>query len=200
MTRAYIRLDPAFDEHKESYPDGPYAALVATLCLAEHQPERGRFRSTDYLRRLLGRRGRHLAYLLEHGDLLELPDGRVYVDGWDEWQEGDWKVGERVARIRHRARRNGARNAASNGGGNGRPSDGNSLDSAGGSADAGEAKLSGALTAGRIPAKKNGSNDRETDTERLARYRLLRDDASKSADVRQVAKAEVERLESIHVG
>ena len=39
MTRAYIRLDPAFDERKESYPDGPYAALIATFCLAEHQPE-----------------------------------------------------------------------------------------------------------------------------------------------------------------
>ncbi len=30
MTRAYIRLDPAFDERKYDYPDGAYAALVAT--------------------------------------------------------------------------------------------------------------------------------------------------------------------------
>ena len=102
MTRAYIRLDPSFDERKESYPDGPYAALVATLCLSEHQPERGRFRSLDYLSRLLGKRGKHVRFLLSHGDILELPDGRVYVDGWDEWQEGDWKVAERVARIRSR--------------------------------------------------------------------------------------------------
>lgn len=105
MTRAYIRLDPAFDERKESYPDGPYAALVATFCLAEHQPERGRFRSLDYLSRLLGKRGRHARYLLDHGDLTTLDDGRVYVDGWDEWQEGDWKVAERVSRIRNRERR-----------------------------------------------------------------------------------------------
>lgn len=102
MTRAYIRLDPSFDERKYDYPDGPYAALIATFCLAEHQPERGRFRSLDYLARLLGKRGRHAAFLVEHGDLAKLPDGRCYVVGWDEWQEGDWKVGERVARIRGR--------------------------------------------------------------------------------------------------
>lgn len=109
MTRAYIRLDPAFDEHKYEYPDGAYAALVATLCLAELQPERGRFRSVDYLRRLLGKRGRWVNYLLEHKDVIEMPDGRAYVDGWDEWQEGDWKVTERVHRIRRR--RNGDANA-----------------------------------------------------------------------------------------
>jgi hypothetical protein len=105
VTRAYIRLDPAFDERKEHYPDGPYAALVATLCLAEHQPQRGRFRSLDYLARLLGKRGRHVKYLVDHGDLTALEDGRAYVDGWDEWQEGDWKVSERVGRIRNRPKR-----------------------------------------------------------------------------------------------
>lgn len=105
MTRAYIRLDPAFDERKESYPDGPFSALVSTFCLAEHQPHRGRFRSLEYLARLLGKRGRHARFLLEHGDLILLDDGRVYVDGWDEWQEGDWKVSERVGRIRGRQRR-----------------------------------------------------------------------------------------------
>jgi hypothetical protein len=105
VTRAYIRLDPSFDERKESYPDGPYAALIATFCLAEHQPERGRFRSLDYLTRLLGKRGRHVKYLVDHGDLTLLEDRRAYVDGWDEWQEGDWKVAERVTRIRNRAKR-----------------------------------------------------------------------------------------------
>lgn len=105
MPRAYLRLDPAFDERKESYPDGPYAALVATFCLAELQAERGRFRSLDYLTRLLGKRGRHAHFLVAHGDLIVSDDGRVYVDGWDEWQEGDWKVAERVARIRGRDKR-----------------------------------------------------------------------------------------------
>lgn len=109
MTRAYIRLDPAFDERKESYPDGPYAALIATFCLAELQPARGRFRSLDYLTRLLGRRGRHVRYLVDHGDVLLLPDGRIYVDGWDEWQEGDWKVGERLERLRIRREQAGMR-------------------------------------------------------------------------------------------
>lgn len=112
-TRAYIRLDPAFDERKESYPDGPYAAFIAVFCLAESQPDRGRFRSERFLRALLGKRGRHLAYLLSHGDLLLLPDGRLYVDGWDEWQEGDCTVQERLGRLRARReamglRRNGS--------------------------------------------------------------------------------------------
>lgn len=102
MTRAYIRLDPAFDEHKYAYPDGAYAALVATLCLAEHQAIRGRFRNAEYLGKLLGKRGRWVNFLLEHGDLKALRDGRVYVIGWDEWQEGDWKVGERMRRVRMR--------------------------------------------------------------------------------------------------
>jgi hypothetical protein len=109
MTRAYIRLDPGFDERKYAYPDNAYAALVATFCLAELQPDRGRFRSTEYLRRLLGKRGKAVPYLLAQGDLTELPDGRVYVDGWDQWQEGDWKVAERVHRIRTR-RSNGGDN------------------------------------------------------------------------------------------
>ena len=102
MGRAYLRLDPGYDEHKESYPDGPYATLIACFCHAEFQPERGRFRNEKFLRALLGKRGRHLGYLIEHGDLIRMGDGRLYVDGWDEWQEGDWKVAERVTRIRAR--------------------------------------------------------------------------------------------------
>lgn len=108
-TRAYLRLDPGFDEHKESYPDGPYAALITVFCLAESQPERGRFRNARFLRALMGKRGRHLAYLIDHGDVVELEDGRLYVDGWDEWQEGDWKVQERLERLRERRERNGLR-------------------------------------------------------------------------------------------
>jgi hypothetical protein len=113
MTRAYLRLDPGFDERKAGYPDGPYAALVACFCLAEYQPQRGRFRSESYLKALLGRRGRHLTYLIEHSDVVALEDGRLYVDGWDEWQEGDRTVQERVERVRAKRaaaglRRNGS--------------------------------------------------------------------------------------------
>jgi hypothetical protein len=105
MTRAYIRLDPGFIDHKASYPDGAYAALIDCFCFGETQLERGYFRDARVLRALLGKRGKWLKYLLDHDDLLVLPDGRLYIDGWKEWQEGDWKVGERVHRIR--GRRNG---------------------------------------------------------------------------------------------
>lgn len=105
MTRAYLRLDPGYDEKKESYPDGPYAALIATFCHGEMQPDRGRFRNERFLRAILGVRGKHVPYLIAHGDLIQLADGRLYIDGWDEWQEGDWKVTERVTRIRNRTRR-----------------------------------------------------------------------------------------------
>lgn len=48
-------------------------------------------------------------------------------------------------------------------------------------------------------AKKNGSNDQETDEERLARYRSLMVDESRSADIRRAAQDEVERLEILRV-
>jgi hypothetical protein len=104
MTRAYLRLDPGYDERKAAYPDGPYATLIACICLGESQPHRGRFRSERFLRSLLEKRARWVPYLVSHGDLLVLDDGRLYVDGWDEWQEGDWKVMERVERIRNKRR------------------------------------------------------------------------------------------------
>lgn len=105
MTRAYQRLDPFFFERKaldQSYPAGAFVALVGAINLAESQPQRGRFRNRRVLVALLERYGRWVPELVRRGDLLELPDGRLYVDGWDEWQEGDWKVAERVARIRQR--------------------------------------------------------------------------------------------------
>jgi hypothetical protein len=102
--RAYIRVDPELPDHKEHYPDGAVAAFAFTMCFAEHQPRRGRFKNSRVLSALLGRRARWIRFLIEHGDLIEGAKGELYFDGWDEWQEGDWKVGERVKRIRARPR------------------------------------------------------------------------------------------------
>lgn len=104
MARAYLRLDPAFFDRKvieQKYPPGALAALVGALCHAEHQPQRGRFRDQRVLKALLGPLAKWIPFLIEHRDLV-IKKGVLYVDGWDEWQEGDWKVGERVRRIRNR--------------------------------------------------------------------------------------------------
>lgn len=121
MTRAYIRTDPGVFMRKaveQRYPVGAYAAYDAVRCLGEEQPERGRFRSARLLRLLLDdpTEGVHLGwgkwvpYLIDHGDLTRLPDGSLYIDGWDEWQEGDVTVRERMSRLRDRKRNAGQRN------------------------------------------------------------------------------------------
>jgi hypothetical protein len=120
-TRAYIRTDPGLFMRKaveQRYPISAFATYQAVLCLAEEQPERGRFRSERLLRLLLDDPtdavhlgwGKHVKYLLSHGDLVRQPDGSLYVDGWDEWQEGDVTVNERMARLRDRRRNAGKRN------------------------------------------------------------------------------------------
>ena len=110
MGRAYLRLDPAFFDRKaidQKYPPGAVTALIGVLCHAEHQPQRGRFRDVRVLKALLGPHARWITFLVEHRDLI-VKRGQLYVDGWDEWQEGDWKVGERVKRIRNRQREESA--------------------------------------------------------------------------------------------
>ena len=97
MSRAYMRLDPAIIDRKGSYPDGAFRAYIECLCLAEQQPKRGTVRHSKLLRVLLDKRARWIGYLIDHGDLIGQPDGSLYVDGWDEWQEGDWKVKARAA-------------------------------------------------------------------------------------------------------
>lgn len=108
MSRAYLRVDPMLYERKvidQGYPLPLFAAFVAVLCLAEHQPKRGRFRDVRVLRALLGPCARFVPELVRRCDLSVAKDGSLYVDGWEEWQEGDWKVGERVSRIRNRPHR-----------------------------------------------------------------------------------------------
>jgi hypothetical protein len=104
MARAYLRLDPAFFERKaldQKYPAGAVVALAGAFCNGEHQPQRGRFRNERVLRALLGPYAKWIPYLIAKRDLVRVGE-QLYVDGWDEWQEGDWKVGERVRRIRGR--------------------------------------------------------------------------------------------------
>lgn len=104
MSRAYLRLDPAFYERKldQGYTLPQIAAFVGCLCLAEQQVNRGRFRNVVVLKALLGPGGRQVTTLVERGDLIVDQRGRVYIDGWDEWQEGDVTVPERMRRLRTR--------------------------------------------------------------------------------------------------
>ena len=99
LPRAYLRMDPNIDQHPD--PLG----MVLLLCAAHRQPHRGRFKSMAVLTRLLGRA--RIAKLSERGDVVTLDDGVLYVDGWDEWQEGDLTVRDRMARLRARDRNNG---------------------------------------------------------------------------------------------
>jgi len=94
MPRAYLRVDPNLDQH----PD-PLGMLLL-LCAAHRQPDRGRFRERGILDRTLGRR--RVTAMLRRGDLCTVDDGRFYVPGWDEWQEGDLTVAERMKRMRAR--------------------------------------------------------------------------------------------------
>lgn len=123
MSRAYVRLDPAMFERKviqQRYTPLGFAALVATICLAESQPVRGRFRDRRMLETLLGPLSRQAATLISRGDVVAAKThscahcppghgavGQLYVDGWDEWQEGDVQVRERMARLRARKRNAG---------------------------------------------------------------------------------------------
>ncbi len=100
LPRAYLRIDPNLDQ---THPDP--GAFVGLLCAAHRQPERGRFRDRVLLERAIGRAATRR--LMERGDVVTLADGRLYVDGWDEWQEGDLTVSERMRRMR--ARRNAKR-------------------------------------------------------------------------------------------
>jgi hypothetical protein len=69
--RAYLRLDPNLPDRKGGYPDGAYRAYIDTLCFAEQQPQRGRFRSRRLLSVLLEKRAKWIPYLISHGDLTE---------------------------------------------------------------------------------------------------------------------------------
>lgn len=96
LPKAYLRVDPNVDQ---THPDH-LESFVRLLCAAARQPQRGRFRDRSTLEGILGRAA--VMRLYRRGDVCNLEDGRVYVEGWDEWQEGDWTVSERMARVRKR--------------------------------------------------------------------------------------------------
>lgn len=105
LPKVYLRLDPNLDAHAD--PE----AMLKLMLWANRQPHRGRFRDLAVLRRVLG--PKRLQAAIDRGDLREDEDGTgYYLAGWDEWQEGDHTVGERVARIRDRRKSTRARQEA----------------------------------------------------------------------------------------
>lgn len=103
--RAYHRIDPLMDERKSHYTPAQLGAFVKIQLLAGRQTKRGRFRSVAALKGSVpSGYVRHVDFLVSEGDLDVLTDGTVYVDGWDEWQEGDVTVKDRMAKLRNRHR------------------------------------------------------------------------------------------------
>lgn len=110
--RAYHRVDPLMDERKGHYTPAQFGAFLKVQLLAGRQTNRGRFRSIAALKNLLPTSYvRFVDFLVDEGDLAVLTDGTVYVDGWDEWQEGDLTVKDRMARLRNRQRNGGVTSA-----------------------------------------------------------------------------------------
>lgn len=93
--KAYLRIDPNLD-HTHPEP----GAFVRLLCAAARQPKRGRFKAWALVERALGR-----AQARKHRDVwhdIKEDHGAWIVDGWDNWQEGDHTVQERMRRYRER--------------------------------------------------------------------------------------------------
>ena len=102
--RAYHRVDPLMDERKSHYSPAQFGAFLKVQLLAGRQARRGWFRSEAALRGALpGPYVRHLDFLIAQGDI-KMADAGIYVDGWDEWQEGDLTVRDRMAALRNRKR------------------------------------------------------------------------------------------------
>lgn len=98
MPRAYLRMSPDLDQHPDPL------SMVKAMCAAARQPDRGRFREPRVLERTVGKR--QYREMVQRGDIVPAnPGPGVYLDGWDEWQEGDHTVAERMRRMRDRRKR-----------------------------------------------------------------------------------------------
>jgi len=103
--RAYHRVDPLMDERRSHYSPAQLGAYLKVQLVAGRQKQRGRFKSMRALTGALpAPYARLVPFLVAQGDLAVEEDGTVRVDGWDEWQEGDLTVRDRMARLRNRDR------------------------------------------------------------------------------------------------
>jgi hypothetical protein len=100
LPKAYLRIDPNIDRAKAD----TQWAFIRLLCEANRQPRRGQFKSRALFDNLFGKATARK--LLAAGDAVEQETGEVMVPGWNEWQEGDYTVGDRMRRMRDR-RNNG---------------------------------------------------------------------------------------------
>ncbi len=92
------------DERKGHYSPAQFGAFLKVQLVAGRQTRRGWFRSVASLKAILpSSYVKHVDFLIAEGDLIGR-DGGLYFDGWDEWQEGDITVGERMSRLRNRKR------------------------------------------------------------------------------------------------
>jgi hypothetical protein len=90
-------MSPDLDQHPDPL------SMVLAMCSAARQPNRGRFREPVVLERVVGKA--KYRRMVERGDVIPADPGPgVYLDGWDEWQEGDHTVAERMQRMRARRR------------------------------------------------------------------------------------------------
>ena len=106
--RAYHRVDPLMDERKSHYTPAQFGAFLKVQLVAGRQKHRGHFRSVEALRMTQpAGYARHVAFLVAEGDIAVAGDGTAYLPGWDEWQEGDMTVRDRMAKLRNKHRNNG---------------------------------------------------------------------------------------------
>ena len=104
--RDWVKVARELRKTRGHYPDGPIVALVFAFCKAAEQPEPGTFDSVLILRAILDstgqRRGRHVPFLIEQGDVVVEADGRATLPNWRTFQD----EGKSTARVqKHRKER-----------------------------------------------------------------------------------------------